>query len=562
MYSKVKPTVGSDPKYFRGEEREAFFNNYDERGKYVRVNPTKGSESKFFKVESEWRGISDFVQRQLDLDQKAALIRKIEPVKEQKQIPRRSYNASVTLSYPNSDKFEYVTEIHRINFDEERKNDFNLGRGIKIEKPQGVKKDVKDPNSIYSPEFGPTFDDANSYGSRHSCQCGYTKTQQNEGTKCPICGTTVVRKDDDFTKCGWIILENDWVIHAGLYKSIEFFIGKTQLTNILDVKDEKDENGFSIKVEREEEDKYYDYGMIGFREHFDEIMDFYLKLNPNKKEYYDDIMSDRDKVFTHSIPVFTTLLRPYHLNGDKFAFQDTNKYFNMMAMLGAILNYKDAVRARRAKKTRNQLLYNIQCNIMEIYDEVIKIMSSKKGIIRSLYGGKFNFSCRAVIVPNWTLRTDQIKLPFKTLVKLLEHSIINILHNTYGMAMHTAKAVFDKAYTDYDERVWKIVNYLIKANNNGIPFLINRNPTLSYGSILQMFCIGISGNDPENYTMEIPLLILPLLNADFDGDLKSVLFRGLNNTGIGPLGKKFSRRNTVNCWNILKPQYLYENIGA
>ena len=33
-----------------------------------------------------------------------------------------------------------------------------------------------------------------------------------------------------------------------------------------------------------------------------------------------------------------------------------------------------------------------------------------------------------------------------------------------------------------------------------------------------MYCIGISGNDPDNYTMELPLLILNGLNADFDGD--------------------------------------------
>jgi hypothetical protein len=33
-----------------------------------------------------------------------------------------------------------------------------------------------------------------------------------------------------------------------------------------------------------------------------------------------------------------------------------------------------------------------------------------------------------------------------------------------------------------------------------------------------MYCVGISGDDPENFTMELPLLILPGLNADFDGD--------------------------------------------
>ena len=54
-------------------------------------------------------------------------------------------------------------------------------------------------------------------------------------------------------------------------------------------------------------------------------------------------------------------------------------------------------------------------------------------------------------------------------------------------------------------------------NHRGLPVLINRNPTISYGSILQMYCVGIS--DPTEkfeYVMQLPLQILPLLAADFD----------------------------------------------
>lgn len=477
-FSKVVPTVGSKIDHFNGELGEMMLQGYPAKRHFTRVVPTEGSNYNNFKIEDRWKGITDFKNRQASTDN---ILREMGSViKNPYEVIKIACNnlqiPEIDSSYPHSDKYEYRTWIERINLDEERMNDFGKGKGIRIEKPQGVKKDIKEPNSIYSPLFGPTFDDASSYGTRYTCPCGATKNQQHEGTICPVCGKKVVRKDDDFSIFGWIILDDDVVIHPGLYKSIEFFIGKPALTNILEPKDEKDENGFSIQVERGDNDKYYDYGMLGFYEHFDEIMKYYLKINPNKKEVYEDIMKDRDKVFTHSIPVFTTLLRPYHLNGDKFAFQDTNKNFNIMAMLGALINHKESIKSRRAKKTRNQLLYDLQYNFMEIYDEVIKIMSSKKGIIRSLYGGRYNFSCRAVIVPNWTLRTDQIKLPFKALVKLLEHAIINILHNTYGMAMHTAKAVFDKAYTDYDDRVWKIVNYIIKANENGIPFIINRNP--------------------------------------------------------------------------------------
>ena len=520
-WKPVKPAACSNPAFFKGEDREWILrqHGFTEHSPYKRVVPTQFSDYKHFMLDNEWKGIADFKQRIQDNADKINLLDLIEPYphKDEGGAVYRSFETTVT-SYPHSDKFYYTTRVERINLDKERIRDFGRGKGIKIEKPQGVKKDIKDPNSIYSPMFGPTFEDASSYGNRYSCSCGLTTTQQNEGTICPNCGTKVIRKNDDFSIFGWIVLNDDVVIHPGLYKSIEFFIDKSVLNNILNIKNDKDENGFSIAIERPENEPFMDYGMLGFYEHFDEIMEFYLKLNPGKKEYYDDIMHDRDKVFTHSIPVFTTLLRPYHLIGEKFAFEDLNKNFNIMAMFGYMLNNKESLKTKRAKKTHNQLLYDLQYNLMEVYDEVVKIMSSKKGIIRSLYGGRYNFTCRAVIVPNWHLRSDQIKVPYKALVKLLEHSIINILHNTYGMPLHVARSEWDRAFVSYDQRIWNIINYIIKANPEGIPFIINRNPTLNYGSILQMFCVGISDNDPDNYTMEIPLLILPLLNADFDGD--------------------------------------------
>ena len=60
----------------------------------------------------------------------------------------------------------------------------------------------------------------------------------------------------------------------------------------------------------------------------------------------------------------------------------------------------------------------------------------------------------------------------------------------------------------------KIMETIIKTSCNGkrLPFNINSNPTIAYGGILQMYCVGIN----YNYTMGIPLQILSLLAADFD----------------------------------------------
>ena len=42
----------------------------------------------------------------------------------------------------------------------------------------------------------------------------------------------------------------------------------------------------------------------------------------------------------------------------------------------------------------------------------------------------------------------------------------------------------------------------------------NRNPSIQYGSILRVKCIGIN----LNYTMSIALSILKSMEADFDGE--------------------------------------------
>lgn len=52
------------------------------------------------------------------------------------------------------------------------------------------------------------------------------------------------------------------------------------------------------------------------------------------------------------------------------------------------------------------------------------------------------------------------------------------------------------------------------AEGKGIPCLINRNPTIGYGGIIQCYVIGISAG----YTMTMPLTVLKGLAADFDGD--------------------------------------------
>lgn len=503
-----------------------------DKSNFKPVVPNKNSDFKNFTNAGSWKGVADFYDQRKTAEDSSKMLFMTEEQRKEflHSLPapelagRRKMRLNIKQkeeTYPRSNKYYYTTQLVNIDFDKEMQRDVARGKCILITEPQGIKKDLKDIHSIYSPLFGPAMDDADISGNKYSCECGHLTSQQNEGMVCPICNTKVKYKADDLKMFGWIVLKNDVIIHQGLYYAIKQFLGPTIFNNMLEVKDEKDEDGFSIKAEPPKNEPFYDIGMIGFHDKFDEIMEFYrhkYSSNPAKVDLYNYIMANRDIVFTHSIPVYTTLLRPYRLKDGNFAFEGVNPFFNMLAKLGAILNGKQGIHTDRMKKSRNQLLYDMQYNIMEVYDEVLRIMSTKKGSIRALYGIRANFTARTVIIPESKLRTDQVTLPYHALCKLLEARIINVLCHGYGMQMSEARHIWEDAQRDYDPRVHLIIRELINATPEGLPILINRNPTLNYGSILQMYCTGITGDEPEILAMGIPLLILPALNADFDGD--------------------------------------------
>ena len=77
-----------------------------------------------------------------------------------------------------------------------------------------------------------------------------------------------------------------------------------------------------------------------------------------------------------------------------------------------------------------------------------------------------------------SLRVDQVKLPYVELVKCLQQRIINILVRNYNISPSDAYDKWYKAISKKDDRVAEIIDNLIKASPEGLPVLINRNPTI------------------------------------------------------------------------------------
>lgn len=428
----------------------------------------------------------------------------------------------INTIYPYSEEYEYITKMVRLDLDLERKKDLSSDNGFVIGRPKGIKKDLKSDDSIFSSKFGQTLKDLNPFADRYKCDCGHLKSAINNGSVCPICGTKVKYVGDNLGYFGWIVLKgnNHYIIHPNLFKSIEAFIGKDRLDAILKYNDVKDADGQI--VEKLEVPKKYPFdgiGMIQFRKRFDEIMDYYNKNynNKSKKDYYTDIMNQKDKVFIQSIPVYTTLLRPIDVNAKNLYYESSNGYYNMINRLAWNLNdYENNKKKKIDNKKDNDtsnlgLLYDLQLKYNLLYKNIDSILQGKKGALRSLLAGRYNFSSRCVIVANPKMGIDQIILPYKCLVELLQQRIVNIIQKMYNKSYSDAYSIWYNANIKEDPMVKNIINTIINnsCDGKGLPIIINRNPTIAYGGILQMFCVGMN----DSYTMEIPLQILEGLAA-------------------------------------------------
>lgn len=88
-------------------------------------------------------------------------------------------------------------------------------------------------------------------------------------------------------------------------------------------------------------------------------------------------------------------------------------------------------------------------------------------------------SVRSVIRQSDGLRIDQVLLPYVALVKCMQQRIINILIRTYNISPSDAYVIWQRAMAQKDPRVCEILDAIIHSTPEGIPVIINRNPTMS-----------------------------------------------------------------------------------
>lgn len=430
-------------------------------------------------------------------------------------------------------------QLKKMNWDKECERDLVSNLGFRITEPAFKKttvkiienskevkkiKEEKTMNGIHSPLFATDYEDEDAFSERYTCQCKELKGRVYEGEICPICNTEVKFRDVDLRITGWIILDNHKIIQPIFYRMIKSIIGEKILLEILEYnKDITNDGQIKNKISK---NPYMGIGIIEFRERFDEIINYYKSKKKNKAELADEVLREKDKVFASCIPVFSSVLRPILFKGDSFLYNPIDKKYTPIYSLVCSLNAQNAVNKNNKNKKKrideHTMLFSLQIKLMKLWDLVFSLINQKDGHIKDqLLGGRLNFSARNVIIPDPTLKPDEIKLGYLAFLELYKYEIIAHLVKMNDINENMAYEQWYKATINFSQKIYEVMKYIVDKKNPCV--IINRNPTINYGSILFMKIVDIKGEYKNDFTMSLPIQILSVLNADFDGDTLNIL---------------------------------------
>jgi len=374
----------------------------------------------------------------------------------------------------------------------------------------------------------------------YSCECGSLHGKFYEGCVCPKCGKPVEFIALSINKYGWIDLSlskydsNGVLTEAGHgchlieyipYSQLEKIIGRDNLRNIIHpyntitVAGDLNEKELTVQREKSPECKYWFIGVDSFYENYSEILKYYYELKDKEgknKELF-DFLSNRDEIFTDKIPVISIMLRPAMRTADGLKLDDINiKYQSILKNLEIL---KDI---NLIPIIRDSTVEQIQAEFMMLSEEIFDAVKSKTGLIRNqICGTRINFSSRNIISPEKAgYKIDEIVLPYQTFLGLYKFEIINIIKTIENISIKEAEEVWYYATLKFDNKVYKIMKKMIKENEVGV--LLNRNPTIAYGSILYLRVADIK-NDYNDVTMSVNNLILSCLGGDYDGDVLNLI---------------------------------------
>lgn len=356
------------------------------------------------------------------------------------------------------------------------------------------------------------------------CDCKYLKGAHNVGVKCPECGTYCLSVTErPLESALWIAAPEG--VDAMINPEVWIILSKKLMdggVSVLEwltnpsyhVPDEK--LPLSIKKLKE---KNVPRGLNHFYRHFDEIMDLLINgkvIKNGKLEEREELLvflqENRDAIFSKHLPIpsklaFITEKTPMGTYADPTMGPAVEAIRTISGIENSITPLTQKKRESRTVKAIMQL--------SEYYETFFsKSLGPKAGWFRKhVYGSRVHFSFRAVISSISDPHDyEEVHLPWSMSVMFFKVHLISKLLKR-GFTPNEALRHIHKHTLKYDLLIDEIFQELISEAGGSIPILLQRNPSLTRGSIQQLKVTKIK-TDPNVNTISLSVLILAAFNAD------------------------------------------------
>lgn len=120
-------------------------------------------------------------------------------------------------------------------------------------------------------------------------------------------------------------------------------------------------------------------------------------------------------------------------------------------------------------------------------------------------GGEFNFSGRSVIVLDPSLKINECDFPYRAFIEQFKGHVLRYIIKDKGWTITKATNYLASKFNG-DDYVYEICQKIVHEDE--IDFILNRNPTITVGSILKMKIRNVK-KDPNDFSLSIPSAILP-----------------------------------------------------
>lgn len=435
------------------------------------------------------------------------------------------------MSRSNGTNINYV-RVEKIPLDVECWHDIATGNGIRLTSVESFdKKNQKIYHGLQSEFFGTDFSSDWAFKERRSCKCGKYMGKAYSGMVCDVCGSKVEYHDIDLKKTGWIIIDKFQVLSpiysAKLAAALGNFNGESILKLILSRKYHEEGNPEFTEKDLQilKKHPFIQKGMLWLKDNINEVLDYYAPKKPGKAKLFKELKAEQDLMWTHSIPVYTSFLRT-ELPGDKGSKNyklKINTHFKSIIKLANQINDIDDDEMDYA--TMNSIdiyLSGIQREIDQVFDTTYKDLTAKTGIITSkILGGRYNFSARCIIVPDsGILRSDEVIVGYIVFLELFRYEIQNEYRKLHGCTPDQANRAWKKATNHFDPKIYAIIEHMLndKEYKKYLGCIINRNPSINYGSFIYVKIVGVKKNITDK-TLTVSSHTITPMNADLHNRL-------------------------------------------